>query len=400
MYKILIVDDDSQVRFSLGMILRRAGHVVMEASNGNEAIDIFSNERPCVVLLDLMMPGIDGIETLKELQKIDSLVPVIMITGYGDVSTAVDAIKHGAYDFTLKPTDINRLLITIHKAIEKQDLERQNQKLLIQQSKLATLGEMIGSIAHQWKQPLSSINLIIQDLEDAYANGEMNKEYLDDSVKSILEQTRYMSETIGDFRQFFKPDKEKKSFDILKSIREVYSLIERQLRSLNIAFSIHCRCDKKTECDALINLKPCEHNYMAIKGYPNEFKQVVLNIVNNARDAIVDRRTEGKIGKNEIGCSVAIGCQAIKGNIKIQVEKQAGSIRVAVNDNGGGIPESVIDKIFEPYITTKQGDKGTGIGLYMSKVIIKNMGGRLFAHNIGNGAMFTIEFFSDIAELS
>lgn len=387
MYKILIVDDDSQVRFSLGMILRRAGHVVMEASNGNDAIDIFSNERPCLVLLDLMMPGIDGIETLKELQKIDSLVPVIMITGYGDVSTAVEAIKHGAYDFTLKPTDINRLLITIHKAIEKQDLERQNQKLLIQQSKLATLGEMIGSIAHQWKQPLSSINLIIQDLEDAYTYGEMDKEYLDDSVKSILEQTRYMSETIGDFRQFFKPDKEMKSFDILKSIREAYSLIKRQLRSLNIEFSVNCRCDKETECDALVNLKTCEHNYMAIKGYPNEFKQVVLNLVNNARDAIVDKRAEGKISKNEIGCS------ASKGSINIRVEKRSGSIYVAVNDNGGGIPESVIDKIFEPYITTKQGDKGTGIGLYMSKVIIKNMGGRLFAQNTSNGALFTIEFF-------
>ncbi len=257
--------------------------------------------------------------------------------------------------------ELNRNLeMRVNSEIKKR---RRQEEILVQQSKLAAMGEMIGAIAHQWRQPLTALGLAVQDFQDAYHYGELDEDYLDKMVKSSMSQIQYMSKTIDDFRNFFKPEKDKSSFNIAKTIKEVISLISAQLDNANI------RVELRTE----------SVESLTIKSYLNEFMQVVINILHNARDAVLQRVRQGRISsENRV--------------VSIKINSVNEKILIKISDRAGGIPENIIDKIFEPYFTTKEEGKGTGVGLYMSKVIIeKNMNGKLYAENSGDGAVFTIE---------
>ncbi|MBV6340192.1 sensor histidine kinase [Candidatus Magnetobacterium casense] len=239
---------------------------------------------------------------------------------------------------------------------------RQKEQILIQQSKMATMGEMIGSIAHQWKQPLNAISVNIQDIKDAYEYGELNSEYIDNMIATSNEQVDFMAKTIDDFRNFFRPSKEKIAFNVVNSLKEVLSMFKDVFNKDSVTIGIFYDNGSELKCI----------------GYPNEFKQVILNIINNSKDAIVVKR--GKDPK-----------AFFEGKIRITVHKEDHAVVVRVSDNGGGIPELIIERIFEPYFTTKPSDIGTGIGLYMSKTIIEtNMAGSLTVRNIEEGAEFKI----------
>ena len=366
MNKILIIDDELDVRNSLCEIVTSQGYSCVLASNGAEGLEIYKRESPDLALLDMKMPGMSGFEVLIELKKADEDFPVIMVTAHSDVATAVEAIKHGAYDFIIKPADIEKLLITIKNACRNLEVIKENKKLLVQQSKMAAIGEMIGAIAHQWRQPLNTIALMVQDMEEAFNFGELDKEYIHKAVNSTMAQISYMSATIDDFRNFFKPDKEKIEFDINLAIKEVLRLVKDQLLGANISIEYNCSCS--TDCED-------KHNTI---GYPNEFKQVILNIFNNAKDAIVGYREVSEVN--------------FRGEIGINIESTVDVIRISISDNGGGIKEAHIYNIFKPYFSTKSAESGTGIGLYIAKTIIeKNMGGRLTVKNKAGGAEFIIE---------
>jgi PAS domain S-box-containing protein len=232
---------------------------------------------------------------------------------------------------------------------------RQKELLLLQQSRLAAMGEMIGNIAHQWRQPLNLLGLLAQDLSMTYKKGEFNGEYLETNVKKSLETIQHMSQTIDDFRNFFRPFKEKVDFSVVEVLNKTISLLEGSLNAQQIHAEI------VTSGDAVVN------------GYPNEFSQVLLNIMVNARDAFAKQ-------------------QVANPRIEIAVRTGDHNCVVTITDNAGGIPEEIIDKVFDPYFTTKGPDKGTGVGLFMSKTIIeKNMGGSLNARNVEGGAQFSIE---------
>ncbi len=233
---------------------------------------------------------------------------------------------------------------------------RKKDKLLIQQSKMAAMGEMIGAIAHQWRQPLNAIGLMIQDLKLSYQLNDLSDEYIEKITNDAMAQVRYMSKTIDDFRNFFRPDKPKAIFVLQDTIADVLKIASSQLNNAKI--------------EVITNL---EKTPLKVDGYENEFKQVVLNLITNAKDAIVEKMGEG--GKLEIG-----------------VFRDGAKAVLTVTDNGGGIKEEALDKIFEPYFTTKDQGKGTGIGLYMSKMIIEdNMNGSIFAFNVDGGARFQVE---------
>jgi signal transduction histidine kinase len=217
-----------------------------------------------------------------------------------------------------------------------------HEQLLIQQSKLAAMGEMISAIAHQWRQPLNAIALYLQDLVSAERSGELTREYLKESVSMTMEQINHMSRTIDDFRHFFKPTSEDESFDIADAVEESLQLFSAQLKNNEIAVTLGTASEADT----------------TITGNSNHLRQVILNLLSNAIDAIKERK-ERQPGK-------------YRGQIFLQIEAMPDRFRITVEDNGSGIEPEAIEHVFEPYFTTKEQGKGSGIGLYMSRTILQN----------------------------
>lgn len=252
-------------------------------------------------------------------------------------------------------TDKLKTLYTDQEQIINEGIKQLREKdhMIIKQSRQAAMGEMIGNIAHQWRQPLNSLGVIVQNIEDAYIYNEINEKYLREKVNHIMNLLNYMSHTIDDFRNFFKPDKEKQNFSIYKAVMNAVGFMEANFTCNNIKVEFNWYQDTE------------------IWGYPNEYAQVLLNILNNARDMLIDRNTK-------------------EPTIRITVNKSLDKSVVLIGDNAGGIEQNIIHKIFEPYFTTKE--VGTGLGLYMSKMIVeKNMNGSLTVRNISEGAEFCIE---------
>lgn len=232
---------------------------------------------------------------------------------------------------------------------------RERDRLLLQQSRQAAMGEMIGNIAHQWRQPLNALGLTIQELNVTYEFGKFSEEYLNATVARAMDIIFHMSQTIDDFRNFYKPDKGKGWFKVDQVVKKTILLIEANFRERHIR----------------IDIAATEN--MEIKGFPNEYAQVLLNILMNASDILVERKTA-------------------KPRVKVRAWMEGKRSVVTVTDNAGGIREEIMDKIFDLYFTTKENDLGTGIGLFMSKTIIeKNMGGHLTVRNTKDGAEFRIE---------
>lgn len=233
-------------------------------------------------------------------------------------------------------------------------MRKEQEQLLIHQSRLAAMGEMIGAIAHQWRQPLNALSLVLQNIGMQYRMGQLTDESMQRLQEKGESMVKRMSTTIDDFRNFFKPNKQAEPFRLREAIDSAAAIVDGMFHNHNIALEI--------DCDASLE----------VTGYQGEFSQVVLNILGNAKDAIL-----------ETGPAAPL--------IRIEARDQGDSIRIDFTDNGGGIPPEILPKIYEPYLTTKETGKGTGIGLYMSKMIVEtNMGGRLSASNVEGGARFTV----------
>ncbi len=221
------------------------------------------------------------------------------------------------------------------------------ERMMIQQSRLAAMGEMIHNIAHQWRQPINALTLLLSNIKDAYDYNELTGEYLDGEVKTGQRLIHGMSTTIDDFRNFFLPNREKEFFLVNDSVEDAIRLVKD-------SFAVH-------------GIQICQEGGgepCIVFGYPNEFAQVTLNALTNAKEAI----TAG----NQTGA------------IHIEIGKNDSVATVTIRDNGGGIPPEVLPKVFDPYFTTKE--SGSGVGLYMSKMIMKNMGGDIAIRNIEGGA--------------
>lgn len=243
-----------------------------------------------------------------------------------------------------------RLKDDVERAVEK---NRTQEKILMQQAKMAEIGSMLESIAHQWRQPLNILGLTMTRLNMSCTmgiGGEPTK-----FLEIAENQIQYMSQTIDDFRNFFKQDKERVRTNLSFIIDDVETLLGPLLAHKKIA--IEKSMPKEIEL------------YI----YPNELKQVLINIINNAREAIEQSKSQTRLIK--IGCTVdPVNCI------------------IAIEDSGGGIPDKIIDKIFDPYFTTKFESQGTGIGLYMAKMIIeKHFLGELSVQNVEKGAHFEIK---------
>ena len=233
--------------------------------------------------------------------------------------------------------------ITLQK--EQQKLIKEKEKILQQQSKMVAMGEMIGNIAHQWRQPLSVISVSASGIKLYQEEGLYTKEDLKDFIEAILHSTKYLSDTIDDFRNFYKDDLEKSDFEVKKSIDKTINL-------LNTEFI-------KEEIEVVY----LGESNLFIHGIENQFLQVIMNILNNAKDALVEKDIKNR-------------------HIFIDLYKKNDKTYIEIQDNAGGVNEDIMEHIFEPYFTTKHKSLGTGIGLYMSEEIVtKQLNGKLFVYN-------------------
>lgn len=234
----------------------------------------------------------------------------------------------------------------------------QQKQFLIQQGKLAEMGDMVAAIAHQWNEPLVELSAQVQDIQTSFLLNELKDIQVEEFVNDSMVQIKYMSTTLSDFRNFLKPSTKKKLFSIKKSFEEIFEIIEKQIFYSNINMTI--------------NYYNQEEETLLIYGYENEFKQVLLNLINNAKNKIVEKKSDDKF------------------NLTINIRKKTSNTVVEIIDDGGNIDSSIIDKIFEPYFTTKE--DGTGFGLYMAKVIIEDkMNGIISAINKDNNVIFTLK---------
>ncbi len=267
------------------------------------------------------------------------------------------AIKHKQANENLEKAheELKGLHKNLQKEIEKTITEmREKDHILIQQSRHAAMGEMIGNIAHQWRQPLAMVAAIIQNYEDAFEDGALDMDYIEKHTDLIMDILTKMSKTIDDFRFFFRPNKLSKSFNIK-------DIVLKTLKFLESSF-------KFNEIKVSLDLDDC-----IIEGFPNEYSQVVLVILSNAKEELIERNIKDR-------------------KIIFLLKKIEDKCVLKISDNDGGISKEVLHKIFDPYFTTKKEGKGTGVGLYMAKMIIeKNMNGKLTACNIKDGAEFRIE---------
>ena len=231
---------------------------------------------------------------------------------------------------------------------------KQKDKKILEQAKLARIGSMISMIAHQWRQPLTELSGILMELETATRFKKADEKHILGAIERSDKMIQFMSNTIDDFRNFYKPDKVKEEFLVSDSCKNAINIIGASLKNFNIKLNINIENDKR------------------IFGYPTEFSQVILNILSNAADILVER----SIKNPQIDLNIDT-----KGILSI----------ITIKDNAGGIAQKNQELIFDPYFSTKDSSKGTGLGLYISKLIIeRNMGGELSVYNDAHGAVFKI----------
>ncbi|WP_321779260.1 HAMP domain-containing sensor histidine kinase [Sulfurimonas sp.] len=245
-------------------------------------------------------------------------------------------------DFFLKKWDKRNIL-----SHNKKD------KLMEQQSRLASMGEMIDAVAHQWKQPLNAISMMVDILRDDYSTGHVNDSYIDDLDTTVHLQIDHMVNTLSEFRTFLRPSTKNEDFQIGSVIQNVEILMKDELITQNL----HIKIDIDED--------------ISIFGNKNEFKHLFINLINNSIDAFNEKNISAR-------------------EINIRAYKEGKNIYIEVEDNAGGIPKNIINHIFRPNVTTKAEGKGTGIGLYMSSQIVTKNNGTINVHNTDEGAFFTI----------
>ncbi len=254
-----------------------------------------------------------------------------------------------------KSVALKELNETLEKRVEEElEKNREHEQLLVQKSRFIALGEMISNIAHQWRQPLSELSSILMNIKFMYKIGKLDDEIMHKKSKEAEIVLDYMSNTIDDFRNFFIPKKEKERFNLRSDMDSIMTLISSTLSNNHI------------------NITFCIDEKIYLNTYKNEFGQVILNIIKNAKDVLLENKIENPW-------------------IKVYTEESEKYIKILIEDNGGGIEVKPRSKIFEPYFTTKNESNGTGIGLYMSKIIVdKNMNGKLRVKEGEFGAKFEI----------
>ena len=363
--KILLVDDEKDIREVLVLPLADLGYRIFEAENGKQALDIFREIQPPIVLTDIKMPGMDGIKLLQKIKHENPETEVIMITGHGDMELAIRSLKNEATDFITKPINVDALEIAVQRAKDKiiireklQEYTENLEKLVHEktelQSHLASLGLMIGSISHGIKGLLTGLDGGMYLLDSGFAKDNQ------DRIKEGWEIVQLMVDKIRKLVQdilFYAKERDLKRerVDALGFADELALVVEPKLKDLNIEFV--------KDFDAKIGEFEVDAGYV---------HSALINILENAVDAC----TREKAKKSH---KVIFG-----------VRQDGKNIIFDVFDNGIGMDRETREKIFTPFFSSKR-EKGTGLGLFISNKIIEQHGGRIEVQStVGEGTRFSI----------
>ena len=359
-FSILLLDDVEQNIYTLKMMIEDSFDLdIYTALNAQDAIELLMKKPVDLILSDIQMPDIDGFEFLEYLKGIEQTknIPVIFITGIFDNSEYKKrGYELGAIEYISKPIDDIllssklKVYIDLFDSQKQQSLElHKKDEILLHQSKMATMGEMIGVISHQLKQPLNVISLYCSDIKLSHEYNEIKDDFVKEFDINTKKQIHFMNDTINGFMNFFNPNKVKKEFLLKNAFDETIELLSSQFKNNNI--NIHCHItDQK------------------VYGVETELEQVFLNLLINSKDAFIEK----DIKNREIHINA--------------LTKDAYTV-VIFEDNAGGIKEENIEKIFDPYFTNKE--KGTGTGLYLVKLIVQtSFQGKIKVQNIVSGLKF------------
>jgi signal transduction histidine kinase len=364
--KILLVDDEKDIREIVHLSLADMGYQVLEAEDGDKALRIFQKAQPPIVLTDIKMPNMDGIELLQKIKRENPETEVVMITGHGDMDLAIKSLKYEATDFITKPINVNVLEIALQRACDRiitrqklkeytESLERLIREKTELQDHLSSLGLMISSISHGIKGLLTGLDGGMYMLEQGFAKknqGEITEGW--EIVKQMVERIRKM---VLDILFYAKErDMRWERIDALSFAEEVAKVVEPKIKSVGIQF------EKK------FDLKIGELEINA--GYVHS---ALLNILDNAADACA--RDDSKQ----------------KHKITFEVKQDKDHIIFDIADNGIGMDDETREKIFTPFFSLK-GEKGTGLGLFISNKIIQQHGGEIIVKSkLGQGTRFGVK---------
>lgn len=382
---ILVIDDELRLCKNIKTLLTHEGYDVVTCSDGREAIKLLESGSFNLVLTDIKMPGVDGYGIMEYIQKYHPDMLIVVMTAYVSTSSAIVALRKGAYDYLVKPFDFNMMKIVIDRAFDKIKLQRElreyvgglekkvqertrelresieklkaTQHQLVQTEKLSAIGELISGIAHELNNPLTVVAGLSQMLQQNSCDRQLKRDL--EKINSEAMRCQKLVDNLLSFARKHKPKRENTNLN--KVIENTLELLSYQRKVENIVVLTEFQPDLPL---AMVDV--------------NQMQQVFLNIINNAYQAMA---TQGG------------------GTLTIKTYNENGSIYVIFKDSGPGIKEEHLNKIFDPFFTTKEPGKGTGLGLSISYGIIKEHDGQISVQSkFGCGATFTLKLPISYAE--
>ena len=364
--RVLLVDDEVDFLDNLHQRLELRGLPTLKATSGAEALAILENETVDVVVLDVRMPGMDGIETLRRIKEDHPRIEVVMLTGHADLESSLEGMRFGFFDYLTKPVQIKMLISKIHDAHSRRDengtdndgtFRGKLKQHMVVADRLASLGELAGSIAHEINNPLAIIaesagwlRTRFDRADDVPQQVAADAELALDKIEKAVDRARRISQNFLRFSR--SPDAIVRDTDLGDLAAEVVELTSKTAYHHEVSVAIISESEQSTN----------------LSTDPFQLRQVLLNLVTNAIQAV----PKG-------------------GRVSLRICADDREVSVAVEDNGPGIPEENIERVFEPFFTTKPEGHGTGLGLAVSRGIVERLGGRIEIDNLpGEGCTFRV----------
>jgi len=391
--KILTIDDSIFITKQIKTVLEPRNYIVYLAKTANDGFEILKKEDIDLIVLDLELPDIHGLDVLEKIRRNVSYfnIPIIVLSGHLSHDIIRKILKSGGNDFIKKPFVVEEFILKVDLLVENAQKEksilekakkineinsileervskaikelREKDIMMFHQSRLAQMGEMLSMIAHQWRQPLNAIASANTTFKLQTMMDKIDKDNIMKLTNNIEQYIKHLSGTIDDFREFFKPKKQMQKTSLNELVNSSLMIIKQSLDDKSIKLIVELNSQN------------------GFVSYANELKQVILNLIKNAEDVLIERKVDNP-------------------TIIIKTYEENGEYILEISDNAGGIPEEIKSKIFDPYFSTKSQKDGTGLGLYMSRIIVKDhCKGKIEVKNHNGGALFKITL-KDLAKES